>query len=975
MQVFNWQKGFRSVGVLVWLLPNIVFGQSYPLGLNPPKMKWKAIETDRVEVIYPAALEDQGQYVTNLIHLLWDSSYYSLGPKQDKVSIILQNQNTTSNGFVTVSPFRSEFYLTPPQYNFLGNVDWLTGLAIHEYRHVEQFVNAKKSITRIGSFLFGQNGWGATAGLALPRWFFEGDAVFYETALSEGGRGRMANFENQYKAMLLSGKKIPKYELASATSLKRYIPNHYNLGYHMVTGMRRDFGDSTVQKVVDRAVSYQSLIFPFSLGLKKLTGFRTPKYYKKLTTELQSDWHKEDSLENYDSGTPLLADKNRTFTNYALPVSINDSTILSLKSGFKDIQQIVSINLNTGKEQKIVETGFIPRLNATLSSNGKFVIWSQTTFHPRWELLDYAEIWGYDLVNEQLIRLTEKTRYFTPAIDRSGARIAAIYTSRAQEEHLVVINASTKKESFRYTFARGERAAFPVWRGENKIVFILQTSNANALASVDIETGEMQRLTPSWKGVLGYPQVVENQIYFNANFSGTDNIYRWDVGSQKLEMISRSRFGVVQPLFTGKNLYGSDYSNDGYEIKRFETVSEQVNVEEIVNKADFFQPVVKATPSLQTGNKVFDSKPLNQTKGLLNVHSWTPFFLPPNVDITLESDNLLSTFSADVNYSYNTNEQTSSYGVGAKYGRFFPVFEFAASKGNRSRYTPVIYESEDQLLLQTRTQQWSEEDVNIGVTIPFNTTWNNYLSSIQVSQYIHRKTIVYEVTETQNPIGTDESFSSYSLDLSAYFLRRRALQHLNSRLGLSSTISYRTTLGTTSNESNYLHTVNRLFLPGFSKNHSFNISHSFQSENFLATYKFRDNLFYTRGYNPVPHDRFTNFTFNYELPLLYPDIAVGPFLFIKRINGHIFYDLGRATILRHRLSDVASDGEVSLDLGNSFLNAATNTLDSFGMELTVDFRFLRVLDINSGIRISRPLNNQFAAADFVYEFLLFSIGY
>ncbi|MFZ9045504.1 MAG: hypothetical protein ACO2ZZ_06530 [Cyclobacteriaceae bacterium] len=973
MEASYLRGGFSTFLFLFLSFPIFLAGQSYPLGLNPPRLKWKSIETKRVNVIYPESLEKQGQYVTNLVHHLWDSNYYSLGPKKEKVSIILQNQNTVSNGFVSVGPFRSEFYMTPPQYNFLGNVNWLTGLTIHEYRHVEQFVNAKRSITKIGSLLFGQNGWGATAGLALPRWFFEGDAVFYETALTAGGRGRMANFENQQKALLLSGKKIPKYELASATSLKRLIPNHYNLGYYMVTGMRRDFGDSVVQEVVDKAVGYNSIFFPFSMRLKKLTGYRTPKYYKKLTHELYTKWSVEDSLRNPIAGKPVLSKAKKAFTHYTNSTLLNDSTLIAYKAGFRDIPHIVLIDLNTGKESKLVEPGFIPRSNATLSTNGKFLVWSQTGFHHRWGNLDFSEIWGYDLINEQLVRITEKSRYFTPAINKTGDKIAAVHITKSQEEKLVVLNSVTKEEEFSYQFSNGDRAAFPIWADQEKIFFILQKATKNALAFANISTGDVIQISPGWNGVMAYPAVKGAYIYFNANFSGIDNIYRWDIEKQQLEVVTNSRFGAVQPLIVDQKLYVSDYSNDGYGIKAFELLPKPIAFDSIENKANFYEPAVTSPALLALEQTAFESKKFNQSKGLVNVHSWTPFFLPPNLNLTLESDNLLSTFSGDFNYSYNTNEKTSTYSMSATYGRFFPALEVNISKGNRSRYVPVLSQEEENLLLNINNQGWNEEDLNVGITLPLNTTWNNYFSTVRITQAMHRKRVIFD--QKENTTGTDEIFHSYSFDLSAYFLKRRALQHLNSRFGISTELAYNATIGTIRNKTQYFLFNSRLFLPGISKNHSLNISQSIKNEDYLANYKFRDNLFYTRGYNLIPHDRFINTAFNYEFPICYPDLPIGPIFFIKRINANLFYDLGQATTNGAKLTEFAQDGNITINLQNGFTKTSSVELSSVGTEITIDFRFLRVLDLNSGIRISYPINQKLARNQFALEFLLFSVGF
>ena len=68
------------------------------IGANPLSLKWNQIETDKVQVIFPEGLEPAGQRVANVVHYLWDHNFKSIGEKKQKVTILLQNQTTISNG-------------------------------------------------------------------------------------------------------------------------------------------------------------------------------------------------------------------------------------------------------------------------------------------------------------------------------------------------------------------------------------------------------------------------------------------------------------------------------------------------------------------------------------------------------------------------------------------------------------------------------------------------------------------------------------------------------------------------------------------------------------------------------------------------------------------------------------------------------------------------------------------------------------
>lgn len=80
------------------------------------------------------------------------------GVEPRKISVILQNQTSNSNGFVSITPRRAEFFTMPSQnYNLSGNLDLLHLLATHEYRHIVQFQHANRGFNKAFYYLFGAN--------------------------------------------------------------------------------------------------------------------------------------------------------------------------------------------------------------------------------------------------------------------------------------------------------------------------------------------------------------------------------------------------------------------------------------------------------------------------------------------------------------------------------------------------------------------------------------------------------------------------------------------------------------------------------------------------------------------------------------------------------------------------------------------------------------------------------------------------
>ena len=214
--------------ILVVLLLGIFSGShSQEFGGTPPSQSWKQISTDTARIVFPAGLDSTAQRIASVVHRLAANKPVSLGDKLQKINIVLQHQTTIGNGYVGLGPFRSEFYLTPVTDNFReGSISWADQLALHEYRHVQQFNNFRYGLSNLMYYLFGEEGFALAINASIPDWFYEGDAVYQETVLTNQGRGRLSQFLNAYPSLWQAGKNYSWMKLRNG-SLKDYVPNHY----------------------------------------------------------------------------------------------------------------------------------------------------------------------------------------------------------------------------------------------------------------------------------------------------------------------------------------------------------------------------------------------------------------------------------------------------------------------------------------------------------------------------------------------------------------------------------------------------------------------------------------------------------------------------------------------------------------------------------------------------------------------------
>jgi hypothetical protein len=256
--------------IACWLITHTLQAQQF--GGTPPSVRWQQINTDTVRVIFPRGLDAKAQRVAALVHLLQRDHSRSIGDRLRKVDIVLHNQTRVSNAYVQLAPFRSEFYLTPPQDPFeLGAFSWTDNLAVHEFRHVQQYNNFNKGFSKLASIILGEQGQALANAAAIPDWFFEGDAVFNETKLTRQGRGSLPLFLSSYRTLFNAGRNY-NYEQMRNGSLRKYVPNYYHLGYLLVAYGRLKYGDDIWRRVTNDASAFKPFFYPFQGAVKKNTG-------------------------------------------------------------------------------------------------------------------------------------------------------------------------------------------------------------------------------------------------------------------------------------------------------------------------------------------------------------------------------------------------------------------------------------------------------------------------------------------------------------------------------------------------------------------------------------------------------------------------------------------------------------------------------------------------------------------------------
>ena len=935
---------------------------------NPPSLKWYQVMTPHFRVIYSEGFEVRAQRVANALEHIREPAARTLGSVPRRISVILQNQSAVSNGFVSILPRRSEFYAMPTQdYNFIGTNDWLDLLTAHEYRHVVQYQHATRGFNKAIYYLFGSISLAGMAQVAAPSWFWEGDAVATETALTPSGRGKIPNFSLLMRTNLLEGRTF-NYHKQHLRSYRHNIPDHYVLGYHMVSYLRRKTNDPEIWgKITARSWSVPFLPFAFSNAIKKETGLYVTDLYDEMADNLATEWRKElDGLVL----TPILrvnARRSRAYTDYLYPQPLPDGSVLAMKKGIGDIEHFVL--LSKGEEEKVFTPG---QMNDTgmLSAAGNTVVWNEYGFDPRWRVRNYSQVKTYNLATGRKKMIGPKqSRYASAAITTRGDKIVTVETDITYQTNLVVLDAVNGNVIKKFPNPAGAFYSMPTWSDDGNTIAVLKTdAGGKTISLVDFPSGTSRDILPATPENVGYPVLHAHYLLFNSPATGIDNIYAVDLHTGSRFQVTSSRLGAYNPAVSadGQTLYYNDQSKDGLDVVSipFDPATWKPFVSEKTTSL-FFGELVE-----QEGHPdIFSDVPSTEQphrryrklSGIINPYNWG---VTVDNDLTeaslgLISRDILSTTALSLGYYYDINERTSAWRGQVSYQGWYPIIDVSASLSDRSvneggaRFydtlvDPVTTEMRDVIF------KWREKNIQAGLRVPLITTSSRYHGNVTIGNSMG----LTQVSDFENnvdgggrlvPRGDDlvYFYRDYvdngqllynSFNLSAYRLLKASRRDINSKWGQQIEFqSFETPFGGDFN-GRLTSVFGVLYFPGLFKHHSFWMYAGWQHTKFeqvRQNYIFRSQVPTPRGHSVSRFQYFYSASANYSLPVWYPDIALGPLLNFQRLRANLFFDYGR---------------------GQSPLFETDQAYTSVGVEAKMDINIMRFLpQIDLGVRFSRGL--------------------
>jgi hypothetical protein len=909
------------------------------LDQNPASLRWYQLNTPHFRVLYPIGFDSTAERTAGRLEQLYEPVSASLGKRPRRISVLLQNQSTSSNGFVTLYPRRSEFFAVPPQDpTLLGTLDWLDLLAVHEFRHVVQYDKALQHYGRVLYTLFGNTGLYVPL-LTVPDWFAEGDAVGTETLLSTSGRGRIPGFDLGMRANRLTGLDFD-YQKAVCGSFRDNVPNHYVLGYFMTTYLKRTYGPDVWSQVLNRNYRRFPWPFAFSRSIRDVTssptqpGLSVEALYRQSMTDATDTWKKQRAGLSLTpaAGLPVSVEKAGTahpvFTNYQHPQFLDDSTLICVKSGLGDIPRLVLLRKNK-PEQTLHVQGF-PNDPGMLSATATLVSWIEFGFDPRWGQRVYSTIRLLNTKTGKLTRLTHRTRYTAVALSPDNSRLIVVDNTTSYQTRLVVLDRKTGRVLKTLTNPDGAFYQHPRWQADNRTVIVVWLKNGQkTIQRIDTQTGVITDLLPRSSDNISHPQAVGPYVLYNSPRSGIDNIYAVDTRSgQVFQVTSRplaAYHAAVSP--SGQTVAFDDFGATGSRVVTtpftpdvWTPVTALPANRGATPPVRFFGKLPQQDPGAAAGRAVLrDSIPsvlypprrFSRLGHAFNPYSWGGVLgsTGQNLTVGINSQDLLSTTQFSVGYAYNQAEQVGNFFANLSYQGAYPIFDLSFQRGNRNT---SIFVDRSAPYDSLRSDRWQYNQLSAGVRLPLRLTNSKYIRSMSLSTYYNYQQVTgYDLpARYTTEIGFAGSLSALTYGISYSQLLRQSKRDVAPRWGQALSAVYRNTPFGGRLMASQLAVLGTLYVPGLGKHHSIRLRGGYQRQGLGDTYQFSPAVLYPRGQAYITAPQLFTSSVDYRLPLADTHWSVGRLAYVQRLKAGLFYDTA--------LSDAYSIQTVGVDLSVVF---------------------------------------------------------
>lgn len=911
--------------LLFFFLLNLstVNGQFEKTESAPPNIDWYRIVSNNFKVYFPKELDSIANYTVSFLENNIDRLKINSRDKIRSSKIILHNQNSIPNAFVTSNPRRSEFYVNAKTESphFLHNNNWIDLLATHEYRHlVQREVGYNSTFNKIVHYLFGESLSSMLGRSTAPNWYWEGDAVYKETTIDKFGRGRIPKFTLTSQMNLDSNHKI-KYERQTLGSYKLKTPNEYETGYLMVKYLNEKFGEDTFNKIVYKANSQSFLPLPFYRAVKRETGEKYKTIYSKSLNTLPKK-------SDFKTSSPINRRKGESFSSFIYPTVTGPGNVIVIREGYGSYQDFRLIDKN-GNEQLLFTPGLINDFGRIPYANNK-IAWLEFQKDPRWDKRVYSSVKVLDLETRKLDKKQLKGFFSSIDLSPDGTKFVLSQNNMDGSQSFHIYNLKSFNKVKEHKFNSGVISSLK-YNNDKELIGIETKLGIKSVFLFDLETNT-RKIIFTTKRNIGWPSYKNHTILFSCEYNGFEEIFLYDIKSKKTFIVSNHKLGSYYPVFSkeNENIYYSSMGNLGFDIYKNDTKNEidlewgfeeeiKSSIENKKSKEDFV---------IQKSNRFFEM--ILPTSWGISDYGFSEKGLD-QITLGLESRSLFGDLLFGGGYKFDIRDKKNSKYFNLSYQGLYPIIDFSISSSNDSFTQDIVIKNQEEYdTIKNADIFFKTRDFSTSIRVPLSFTNGKYFTSFLGSVgYSYEKFKDFYTTSIGSesikfPLLTSRNTRTYLSSLVLYSRsHKKSKRQVHSPYEQTILMEGKKTLSSSDYSGSYIRTDVYLAFPGIKNTHSTRVKMRAESQN-KADYLFRDNINFIAGYqNNFNFNNFYGWGLEYELPILYPDLAFGPIAYIQRVRGTGFINNG---------------------VVNGFNVISSNireTPTSLGVEITLDLNLFR----------------------------------
>ena len=849
---------------------------------------------ENFRIIYP-------HYADSAAHRVADVLRYNLptvnftSRKVADFPIVLRHRTTYSNGFVAWTPARMECYSMSAGES-VEPTPWLTHLLSHELRHYSQLNALNWNALRIVGYVLGEQAI-ALGAAVTPRWFLEGDAIYYES--SNGRIGRLHSALN-YRTELLSRQRL-SYDQYLNGSYQYFVPSHYEFGALLVEYGYAKYGALFWPEVLNYTTWNAYKIFPFYFALKQFAdGATRPQLFQKALAHLEATTRESDTIPEVQQRGKY---QSQLFPHYA-PTT---GKYYYLERSYDEWQTIYATEDLVSKAR--VRIAPIRSVKGSIRYSDTVAAWVQLKPNPFFHKEQEANIWLCNLATGGVRKFTEGTHALSPQPELALGVVRAIELTREGAYCLTERDLRTGDLLSQISAPVRGMELRELTRGKDGQHSLLRAVNDQGvfLVQYDWATGALDTILPPVKLDLAHLAADSVGVYFSAshNFVRRGFFLPWSevhTPDPYLLQLALSPYGseYIRPLDT--SLLYSAYTINGYEVRCVpRRLRDTVSFSSLVPRLLFSQPerYAKTTTLEHTSVTSNVGKPYSYLRNALHWHSWGPFYINPNQDIetavgvrpgvSAMSQNATSTLAVYGGYFINHGHGAS---LGVDWLGAWPRVSFALYTDRRTmRY--LSYDGQHTERKQyyhgqlglTFPYHWGEEMYNHSLSVSLIGSVNNQRAASYWSDGVYWHVTDYFTRSTLR------AMLSYSL------LELSPSQCLYPRWGFNVGVSGRTVLFPMSLFGNVYEVSAKGYLPGIGATHGVRLSLYGlvqQRKRYVQEFSLLSRGLWFDA--PETLRRGTNLfkaDLDYALPLCYPDLNLFSAIYLKRISAYLFLSYRR----------------------------------------------------------------------------------